>query len=124
MVMGLLAMSASERERLHLIRAVSKRLLRQREGAERLNVSVRQVKRLLQRWRSEGDAGLISRQRGRVSPRRLDGVKRARIEEALRTKYPDFGARAVQRSLLRVISRMGLRPPRAAAYRSWGIESD
>jgi transposase len=89
---GLLAMSASERERSHVMRALSKGLLLQREAAERLGLSVRQVKRLLRCWRTNGDAGLISRQRGRRSPRRLEASKRARIEELLRGRYPDFGA--------------------------------
>jgi len=88
---GLLAMSASERERSHVMRALSKGLLRQREAAERLGLSVRQVKRLLRCWRADGDKGLVSRQRGRVSPQRLEASTRARIEELLRTKYPDFG---------------------------------
>jgi transposase len=89
---GLLAMSASERERSHVMRALSKRLLLQREAGERLGLSVRQVKRLVRSWRADGDAGLISRQRGRRSPRRLEASKRARIEELLRSQYPDFGA--------------------------------
>ena len=89
---GVLAMSARERERSHVMGALSKGGIRQREAAERLGLSVRQVKRLLRAWRAEGDAGLISRQRGRVSPRRLEGSKRARIEELLQSRYPDFGA--------------------------------
>ena len=89
---GLLAMSASERERLHVVRALSKGAMLQREAAERLGLSVRQVKRLLRAWRADGDAGLISRQRGRRSPRKMDEAKRARIEALLRDKYPDFGA--------------------------------
>jgi transposase len=89
---GLLTMNASERGRSHMMRSLSKGLLRQREAAERLDLSVRQVKRLLRAWRAQGDAGLISRQRGRRSPRRLEASKRARIEELLRAKYPDFGA--------------------------------
>ena len=89
---GLLAMSASERERSHVMRALSKGLLLQREAGERLGLSVRQVKRLLRAFRANGDAGLISRQRGRRSPLRMEGSRRARIEELLRSKYPDFGA--------------------------------
>jgi transposase len=89
---GLLAMSASERERSHVMRALSKGLLRQQEAAERLDLSVRQVKRLMRRWRALGDAGLVSRQRGRPSAQRMEASKRARIEELLRVKYPDFGA--------------------------------
>jgi len=33
-------------------------------------------------------------------------------------------SRAVQRSLLNLMARMALRPPKALARRSWGIESD
>jgi transposase len=89
---GLLAMSASERERVHVMRGLAKGVLLQRDAAERLGLSVRHVKRLLGRWLMLGDAGLISRQRGRPSPRRLAASKRARIEDLLRAKYPDFGA--------------------------------
>jgi transposase len=92
MGLGLLAMSASERERSHLMRALTKGLLLQREAGERLGLSVRQIKRMLRAWRAKGDAGLLSRQRGRRSPRRMDEAKRARIEALLREKYPDFGA--------------------------------
>ena len=96
---GLLAMSAVERERSYVMRALKSGLLRQREAAERLGLSVRQVKRLVRAWRSDEDAGLVSRQRGRVSPRRLAAAKRTRIEELLATKHPDFGATLVAEKL-------------------------
>ena len=70
----------------------TKGLLWQAEAAERLDLSVRQVKRLLRRWRASGDAGLISRQFRRPSLRRLDAAKRSRIGDLLRATYPDFGA--------------------------------
>ncbi len=91
MALGILSMSAGERERALVIRQVSARALSQRVGAERLSLSVRQVKRLVRAWRDRGDAGLISRQRGRVSPRRLEASLRGRIERLLKNKYPDFG---------------------------------
>jgi transposase len=92
MGLGILGMSAEERARSFVVRQVCEGLLSQRVGAERLCVSVRQVKRLVRAWRGSGDAGLVSRQRGRVSPRRLAGPLRARIEVLLKDKYPDFGA--------------------------------
>ena len=58
---GLLVMSAKERERLVVIRAVCERRLLQAEAAERLDLSVRQIKRLAQAWRTEGAKGLVSR---------------------------------------------------------------
>ena len=92
MAIGPLARSASQRGRLQMMRALSKGPLWHAEAAERLDLSVRHVKRLLRRWRASGDAGLISRQRGRPSLRRLDGAKRSRIGDLLRSRYPDFGA--------------------------------
>ena len=89
---GVLGMSSAERERLCVIRQVLGKGLRQREAAEQLGICVRQVKRLVRAWRVEGDAGLVSRQRGKLSNRRLDGDVRGRIEAALTDKYPDFGA--------------------------------
>jgi transposase len=84
-------MSAKERERAHVVRLVVEKKLKQREAAERLGVTPRQVKRLVWAWREGGDAGLVSKQRGRVSPRRMKVEKREKIEGLLRGKYADFG---------------------------------
>jgi transposase len=88
---GYLTMSADERERSHLIRRTIERTLSQREAAERLGIGVRQVKRLVQAWKRDGDGGLLSRQRGRTAHNRLTDGTRLRIEGLLREVYPDFG---------------------------------
>lgn len=92
MVAGVLGMSAVERRRTHVVREVCEGSPSQRVAAERLSLGVRQVKRLVLVWREQGDAGLISRLRGRVSPRRPEASLRARIERLLEDNYPDFGA--------------------------------
>jgi transposase len=97
---GVLAMSASERERACLVRQSVRGELSQREGAERLGIGVRQFKRLVRAWRRQGDAGLVSRQRGRPSHRRLSAAVRARIEALLRETYADFGATLAAEKLL------------------------
>jgi transposase len=66
--------------------------LGQGEASERLGISVRQFKRLVRAWRRDGDAGLVSRQRGRPSHRRMSEALRSRIGDLLRDKYADFGA--------------------------------
>src|SRR3954451_25288354 len=91
MAEGCLLMSSDERERSHLIRETVGKKLRQREAAERLGVSLRQFKRLIRAWTRSGDAGLVSRQRGQPSNRRLGVVTVQRIERHLRESYPDFG---------------------------------
>jgi transposase len=89
---GVLEMNEKERERAHVIRLVAEKKLRQTVAAERLGIGRRQVIRLVKLWRKAGDKGLVSRQRGRISPRRTQTETRAKIERLLREKYPDFGA--------------------------------
>jgi transposase len=91
MVEGALLMSEKERERSHVIRQAVEHHVSQREAAERLGMCVRQFKRLVQRWKREGDAGLVSRQRGRASHNRLEAGLRDRIAALLRERYADFG---------------------------------
>lgn len=88
---GLLAMSTKERERLVVIRAVGEGRLKQGAAAERLGVSVRQVKRLVRAWRGTGAAGLVSKRRGRASARRIDEQTKQRWIDLIRQRYPDFG---------------------------------
>jgi transposase len=97
---GRLTMSAGERERACLVRQAVRGELSQRVCAERLGIGVRQFKRLVCAWRKEGDSGLVSRQRGRPSHRRLSEPARDRIEALLRDKYPDFGATLAAEKLL------------------------
>ena len=86
-----LAMSVGERERAVVVRALVECRLSQKEAASRLGIGVRQVKRLLRNWRAHGDAGLVSRQRGRASPRRLDAEAEANIVVLLQGPYQGFG---------------------------------
>jgi len=100
MVEGVLSMSVAERERAYLVRAYLEHRLCQREASERLGIGVRQFKRLVRSWKAEGDAGLVSRQRGRRSNRRLNEDLRSRITELLRDKYAGFGATLASEKLL------------------------
>ncbi len=106
---GNLLMSASERERAHVVREVLGHRLGQREGAERLGIGVRQFKRLVRSWRQAGDLGLVSRQRGRPSHNRLAAEQRARIATLLRERYADFGPILAAEKLL---EREGIRVSR------------
>lgn len=63
-----IAMSAQELERVGVVAAVVEKRMRQREAAERLGVTQRQVKRLAARYRVAGAAGLASRRRGQPGP--------------------------------------------------------
>jgi hypothetical protein len=76
---------------MKVIQAVSDRHLTQAQAAAQLQLSTRQVKRLLRRYRAEGAAGLASRRRGRSSNNRIDPAIRAKYMGVVRAYYPDFG---------------------------------
>ncbi len=86
-----ITMSRKEVDRVGVIRQVVEKRLRQREAARQLALSVRQVKRLVQRYRAEGAAGLVSRRRGKHPNNRIaEGVRRE-ILDLVRSRYADFG---------------------------------
>ena len=78
-------------ERLKIIQAVVDRELRPGRAAERLGLGVRQIERLVIRYRTEGPVGLISRHRHRAGNRALKSAVAEQILEILRDQYPDFG---------------------------------
>ena len=84
-------MSAREMDRVAVVRrVVSKRLL-QREAAIQLGLSVRQVQRLVRAYRDTGDAGLVSRRRGRRPNNALDVALRREVMGWVSKRYADFG---------------------------------
>ncbi len=89
--MGILKMSKRERRRLEVFSRVEAGELKLVKAAEILGISYRQAKRIAARYRSEGDAGLVHRTRGRASPRKLDEALREQVLETFSSKYADFG---------------------------------
>ena len=89
--MTVLAMSHGELSRFDTLMRVERGELRVEDAAALLGLKRRQVFRLLERMRSHGAAGLISRKRGRPSNRRHSDAFREQILEIVREHYHDFG---------------------------------
>ena len=79
-----------EVDRVGVIREVLGRRLRQGEASERLGICVRQVKRLVRRYREEGARGLRSRRRGRRASNAIAPELRREILGVVRERYEDF----------------------------------
>lgn len=84
-------MSIKEAERLGVMRQVDKRFLTIKKASEELGISLRQAKRIRKRYLREGDAGLISRKRGRESNRKISEKIRSKALDFIKKKYIDFG---------------------------------
>ena len=84
-------MSAREMDRVAVVRKVLSKRLLQREAAIQLGLSVRQVQRLVRAYRDTGDAGLVSRRRGRRPNNALDAALRREVMGWVGKRYADFG---------------------------------
>ena len=84
-------MSQKEVKRGQLLDLLGDGKISQKEAAKRMEVSPRQVRRLLKRYHAEGLCGLASKKRGSASNRRLDETLRATVVKLIGTHYRDFG---------------------------------
>jgi transposase len=84
-------MTMRDLDRLKVIQAVVDGDLRTGRAGQRLGLTARQVRRLVERYRTEGPIGLVSRQRNRPSNNRLDTAVATEVVRLLRERYDDFG---------------------------------
>jgi hypothetical protein len=84
-------MSQRERDRLRVLRDLDEGRFSQVKAAELLKMTARQLRRLQQRWRQEGDGALVHRLRGQPSNRRHDEKLKKKVLQAYRRRYADFG---------------------------------
>ena len=85
-------MEKAERDWLVTLRKAAKRLITQREAAEELGVSIRQVKRLLYALKKKGDRAVIHGLKGQLSNRRMEaGGERQAVEISSAQVYEGFG---------------------------------
>ena len=84
-------MSRKELDRAGVIRQVDEKKLKQGQAATQLGITARQVRRLVKRYRTKGEVGLISSRRGQASNHRLEESTRLQAMDHVRQHYSDFG---------------------------------
>jgi Homeodomain-like domain len=84
-------MGMRELDRLKCVQAVLDGEMQRTLAAERLGITTRQMRRLIDRYRLEGPIGLIWPHRNRPSNRRLNEGLESRVARILRESYSDFG---------------------------------
>jgi len=88
----IIIMSPEELRRVSIVNQAIARAITQKKAAEIVDVSDRQVRRLIKRVREEGDRGIIHRLRGEPGNRAIDEEIRAKaIEFCCGKKHKDFG---------------------------------
>ena len=84
-------MSGRERRRMVVLGEVKKGRMSLAEAGSQMRLSYRQAKRVWQRFKKSGDAGLVHRGRGRAGNRRKEGKLRQQVLDRYAQRYPDFG---------------------------------
>ena len=87
----LLTMNKRELTRMEIMQRLKDKCLTQKEAAQLLGISTRQVKRLWQAYRKKGAKGLVSARRGKPSNNRLDAGVTQQALDLIKEKYEDFG---------------------------------
>ena len=89
--------------------------LKQKEAAQMLGISIRQVKRLWRAYRQIGAPGLVSARRGKPSNNQLEARVTQQALDLIKEKYDDFGPTLAHEKLTEV---HGLRLSRESV-RQW-----
>ena len=93
-------LTVRESDRASVIGEVVAGRLRQVEAARRLGLGVRQVKRLVRRYRERGAAGLVSGHRGRRPNNAIAAAVRGEVMALVWERYRDFGPTFAREKLL------------------------
>ncbi len=98
----MITMSRRETKRLHIIHQALDKRVTQKQAAELVGLSSRQLRRMIKRVREEGDDGICHRSRGRVSNRRFPPKVKDKVLNLYRGQYHDFGPTHASEKLLEV----------------------
>lgn len=126
-------LNMNEIKRLYLIQQMHEQKMTGPEAAEQLGLSLRQVRRLVAKYRAKGARGLVHGNRGRPAHNRVDEGVRVKIQELAQQEYPDYNdshlteelaaahglhvSRSTLRRIRRSIGQKSPRKRRAPRYR-------
>ena len=95
-----ITMSSPELTRLEIMNRLEAKRLTQKEAAEILGLSIRQIKRIWRSYRQYGAAGLVSKKRGKPSNNCLKQEIKQQALDLLYQHYYDFGPTLAQEKLV------------------------
>jgi len=86
-----ISMSMKETERITIMDNLVAKRIKQKHASLQLGISVRQVRRMVKRYKLEGISGLVHKSRGRIGNRAFKQEKKQQVITLIKEQYPDFG---------------------------------
>jgi transposase len=93
-------MSQRELRRLHFVKNAIGKVITQAEAAEAIEISERQVRRIVRKVREGGETGIIHGSRGRPSNHATSSKLKTKVLDLFKKQYPDFGPTLASEKLL------------------------
>ena len=87
----IIMLTQKELKRLHVVKKVFEGVIKQVEASEMLSLSDRQIRRLINRVKIEGDIGIAHKSRGKPSGRKLPKNIRDKVITLYRERFEGFG---------------------------------
>lgn len=86
-----LVMNKKERDRKVILEQIAAKNISKKDARKRLHISARQLRRLIAKYKQEGDLALVHKNRGKRSTYACPEEKKSKILQIYREKYIDFG---------------------------------
>ena len=87
----IIIMSSKEVRRLHVIGKLIEKKIKQIDAAKLLDLTMRQVRRIVRRVKEEGERGIIHRARGKPSNQKIPQETKDKVLKLYGEHYFDFG---------------------------------
>lgn len=97
---GQIIMSQKEVARISIIEKLLEKRIKQKHASKELNISIRQLQRLVKKYKREGANGLAHKSRGRQSNNKMLPTQEVKIIEIVAKRYYDFGPTFASEKLL------------------------
>src|SRR5512147_1022817 len=97
---GTITMSMKEAQRLYVVRQAIEKRITQAEAARLMGLDLRQVQRIVQRVRQEGDQGICHRARGKEPNNRIPDKVKDKVIDLCQGTYHELGPTHAQEKLL------------------------
>ena len=97
---GHILMSKKELARIAVIERVINKRIKQKDAGKELSITVRQVQRLIKKYKKKGSESLKHKSRGKTSNNKMLLEEEIKITEIIRQKYYDFGPTFASEKLL------------------------
>jgi transposase len=89
--MGHIKLSMKEAERIKVLDNLISKKINQKHASIQLNITTRQIRRIIKRYKTEGISGLVHKSRGNKGNKAMPEEKQQKIIKLIKENYADFG---------------------------------